>query len=258
VLFTWAVGGAPLPKGLALRGALVAAAGFVVYHAALTLPIMGYAGRFFVPTLPAVAVLAGLGAQRLVELRGDADARVAVLALVGFIGLGHGMTVFDRVRRLVRLGRDLPAEAYTPRGALERVAASVPAWPALAELSRELPDRCTFAGTEDGLPGVLSPTRVFIDMSGLHNLDVSLGGQSLATVLTNRLPDVFYLPPADYSVWVAELARTPAYAGYEVFHTEALGYMLDVAVRKNSPCFEAAASRLRAVEPVPFHDRPVQ
>ncbi|MFI5301546.1 MAG: hypothetical protein ACHREM_25945, partial [Polyangiales bacterium] len=143
-LGVWALAGAPMPKLRALRGAICAAAAFVAYHALLTVPIMTFAARFYVPALPAVVALAAVGVPRL-ALR----ERTAMFAWLALLVAGRGLVARDYVRAIIVEARALPASAHTPAGALEYVASRNVVWAGLSLLARDLDAACRIAAFDD-------------------------------------------------------------------------------------------------------------
>jgi hypothetical protein len=59
-----------------------------------------------------------------------------------------------------------------------------------------------------------------------------------------------YPPPGPYLAWFAELKISSFQAQYEVFEMRKSGYALDVAVRRDSPCYAPAIAAIRALPPI--------
>lgn len=256
MLGPWIFAALPLPRATALRGAIAGSAVFCGYHAFLTVPIMGYQARYFVPAFPAVAILAGVGVARLasvwrraepVAAVADRRLRAATIAACAALVFANAIPMRDRLRIIVGGGRDAPASAYGRTASLAYLAQTLGYWPALSDLAATLDPRCSFAATEDGLAAALTSDRRFVDLSGLNDRRIALDGWTPARVLEADRPDVVYPPPGPYLAWFAELAASSFRDRYEVFEMQREGYALDVAVRRDSICYAPAVAAIRAL-----------
>jgi hypothetical protein len=198
-------------------GLLIATVIFLLYYRFGVLQVMPYGQRFYFPTLPAFIYLAMSALQRLLNEPPPWFARVR-----GFVEQRQrpsGSSVAAITQRLggARLLSLLPwlalvlatAAEFQPNDRIAKAAVLCPvgspeeqqtklrnAWPGI-NLLTALPDDLVIATTEVGQPGVMSPRRPIIDLSGLNDAQVARGAWSPTQAVLAGKADVVYLHP-DY------------------------------------------------------------
>jgi hypothetical protein len=180
-------------------GLLIATVAYLLYYRFGVLQVMHYGQRFYFPTLPALIYLAVSALERITVdppswLRGRhrfvSDPRVALT----ISGLAVAMAVSAELRpndRIAKAALLCPvASEYEQRIMLRNV------WPGI-NLLTPLPDDLVLATTEVGRPGVMSPRRAIVDLSGLNDARVARGDWSPVQAVLAAKADVVYLHP-DY------------------------------------------------------------
>ncbi|MCC7294166.1 MAG: hypothetical protein IT449_19055 [Phycisphaerales bacterium] len=227
-------------------GMVVGVGAFIVYQRFLLLPVMHYYQRFLVPALPVLVWLAWCGLWEVTAcLRSRVSDRAANGCLRGAAGAGACVTGFvlfswTPVERGFESGEHpgLPSLLDTSRTLLDGVArgefsqfditANYRArfggyWHRLDEFSK-LPDDLCIATTEVGYPGVMNPGKRIIDLAGLNDTRLMLGGFDMEAMLLRERPDLIYMPYPDYKGLVRALREAPTFReDYEEFAPESLG-----------------------------------
>jgi hypothetical protein len=96
--------------------------------------------------------------------------------------------------------------------------------------------------TEYGLVGAQAPRAVIIDLLGLHDRAVALGGRSTRALFADP-PDLIWMPHWDYTQMVRDLLDADALWVHYAFYPDAFTY--GVALRLDGPR-SAALERLFA------------
>jgi hypothetical protein len=233
----WRSAGALCDLGLFAAVVIIA-----VYHWLAALPVMSYSQRFLYPTLPALVFVA---TRALGQLATDfessvkaLDVRLRTLGWSVLIALMLAFVMPPAAKNVVGLMRTWREDRYVFD--MDRYSRSPPTsqWIGLAEVSA-LPDDLVLAATEVGLPGALNPNKVLIDLAGLNERMFAQQRFSAARLFEHYRPDFFYLPHSDYVDITTELLTHPAMADYLVYREHQLKTGLGVALRRDSPHFDA-------------------
>lgn len=216
-------------------GLLIATAVFLLYYRFGVLQVMHYGQRFYFPTLPALIYLAMSALQRLladppgwsrkaIQVRGGAH----LVALVPWLALS--LAVWSELQPNDRIAK---AAVLCPVGSPQEQRAKLRnAWPGI-NLLAALPDDLILATTEVGQPGVLSPNRPIVDLSGLNDPRVARGTWSPVQAVLETQADVVYLHP-DYKGMNRGFAESDQFtADYEQFQPSG-PRALSVYVRRDS------------------------
>jgi hypothetical protein len=195
---------AALPWRATLRarldwGLLIATAIFLLYYRFAVLQVMHYGQRFYFPTLPAFIYLAIAAVKRLQDepplwlTRTQQRVGAArLLPVVAWLALLSATAAEFQPNDRIAKGAVL-----CPVGSAEEQRVKLRnAWPGI-NLFASLPDDFVMATTEVGLPGVLSPNRTIVDLSGLNDAQVARGAWSPVQATLAAKADVVYLHP-DY------------------------------------------------------------
>ncbi len=239
-------------------GIVVGLCAFIVYQRFFLLPVMHYYQRFLVPALPAMVWLAWRGLWEMTAfLRSRVSDKAAIWCLRAAAGVGAGVTglvlfSWTPVQRGFESGErpGLPSLLDTSRTLLDGVARGEFAqfdivanyharfagyWHRLDEYSN-LPDDLCIATTEVGYPGVMNPRKRIIDLAGLNDTRLMLGGFDMEAMLLRERPDLIYMPYPDYKGLVTALRDAPTFrAEYEEYAPESLGHKaFGLALRRDS------------------------
>lgn len=242
------------PASPVLFGALLGSVLLIAYHLFFVLPIMAYSARFQQPVLPALVYVAGGALERIrvkleragASFAGGAGASVAL----GATGLAWFALVPACIRGLLELqtavhqGEVLDFDLR----AAARVGWPKTNWFRLNAVSR-LPDDVVLAATEVGWPGVLAPRKTIVDLTGLNEPAFAVEPFSARRLFSLYRPDWIYLPHPSYEAMTRELLESPEAAAYEVYAAQDLGVELGVAIRRDSPRFDAMRRILAPHEP---------
>lgn len=208
------------PRRLAVWGVPVA---LTWAYLCTVVQIMGYMGRFDVPALAWLFVLAATSAGPVLRERAVAvGAAVAVL----FAGTLAFRAVYTwRVPEPPTMADPgLPElHGWTAMASFGRIAARLPG--------------STVAGSEHGLAGAMAPDTAIVDLVGLHDPAFARGEASVDRVFDAR-PAVIWLPPIDYPVLREEILGHPRFAAEYDFSEGA--FYLGIAVRRDAPEARAA------------------
>jgi hypothetical protein len=227
-----------------LQGAALGMLAFTVYHAFFVLPVMGFSGRFYVPMLPVLALLATPAIEGILRhsglLSGLRNMRASGwLLLAGLAVLVAHKTVLTALRVAVH---HVPAYASDPTlntkdaALTHRVKAFAFFNGRTAELVRAMGEDCSIASTEDGILSSYAKRNRIVDYSGLHDRHVVHEGFSAERLLTVLRPDVLALPPRWYKDWTAEIEKHPAFTRDYIFEPSLGGVSEGLAFRKDSAC----------------------
>jgi hypothetical protein len=216
-------------------GLLFATAVYLLYYRFAVLQVMHYGQRFYFPTLPALIYLAMSALQRVIEDPPTALRRVppalrdyrftlAVSAVALLLTVLAELKPNDRIAKAAVL---CPTASMQERQVLLRNV-----WPGINLLSA-MPNDLSIATTEVGQPGVLSPHRAIIDLSGLNDPRVASGAWSPVEAVLLAKADVVYLHP-DYKGMNRAFAASTEFArDYEPFQPKG-PRALSVFVRRDS------------------------
>ena len=112
-------------------------------------------------------------------------------------------------------------------------------WYALEEFST-LPADAVMATTEVGLPAGIDSDRVIIDLAGLNEASIAFNGFDADAVLTRYAPDVIIMPNPDYNELLNSLHRSAIFnEGYDFYEAAELNTIMGLAIRRDSPYYEA-------------------
>lgn len=232
-----------------LRGAVLGAAVFIVYHLFVVVPIMGYFGRYHAPILPILALLAArtieaiLAESRIVHgFRAVTLAGAAMLAGMAYLCFFKMAPTTVRVVSSHLPALEADASLNTKAGALAFAADNVPFYRGfMARMIEAMGSDCSIASTEDGILSAYASNNRIVDLSGLHDREMARHGFSAERVLMQQKPDILSLPHPWYGAWTAALKAHPALLrDYDM--ELALGDMAEpIAFRRDSAC----AARVR-------------
>ncbi|HEX2878889.1 MAG TPA: hypothetical protein VHO25_05070 [Polyangiaceae bacterium] len=228
-------------------GLLIATVIFLLYYRFAVLQVMHYGQRFYFPTLPAFIYLAMSALQRLLDepplwfaklsqhftdtRLGSAVQRMGALrlpSLAPWVALLLATSVeFKRNDRIVKATVLCPVAPEQEQQATLRNA-----WPGI-NLLAALPNDLAIATTEVGRPGVMSPRRPIIDLSGLNDAQVARGAWSPVQATLAAKADVVYLHP-DYKGMNRGFTENARFGSeYELFQPKGPRF-LTVFVRRDS------------------------
>jgi hypothetical protein len=252
---------------------LLSSLGAWAYYFFILVHEMGCQARFYQSLVPALVYLAGQSLAHIYQKVGrpasesDISPRRRVwLVLLAILGLGI----------LFRLASPRPVEFinlsagrcniyiasdFNVRGQIPRsleIVAHIPFWRGLADVAT-LPSQppLVIAATEIGLPAALNLEARLVDLTGLHDAEVTFGGVS-QTDLFAQNPDLIYMPHPHRWRLLSEMRQTLAkrqdYLYYPEMYQTPRGLIIDpvgqeapdwtylylgVAIRRDSPHFEA-------------------
>lgn len=224
------------------RAVVAATLAFVAFHWLVTVPIMGFAGRYFQPALVPIAYLATQSLARLAaQVRaalGRSQGRLALGAAVMAGALAPWPALFAASHdTLDRLGNWMRS---TRRHDLYHHAKGPPAgyWAKIDHL-RSLDASVVIATTEVGFIGVHQRDKRIIDIAGLHDPRYARGFDP-TLLLDHDAPDVLYLPHPHYEAMTKAIEDHPTFVDqYLAFPPHRVGARdFGVAIRRDSPHFE--------------------
>lgn len=240
----------PIERGLQAATLLL-----IAYHWLIVIPVMHYSSRFYQPTVPALAFLTaralgrfhraferglGLDEARLAPL---AAAAIAFLAYqLGTPLMGHGKDFFLAIkdRRWPQLDVRRHATTDGPQGY----------WYALDRFMK-LPDDLVVATTEVGMPGVLAPKKVIVDLAGLNETEFAKKPFSAERLFTRYQPDLIYMPHSVYVTMNKDILAAPQFKGYDYYpRAELKTKDFGLAIRRDSKHYAAMAAIMRQKKPV--------
>ena len=251
-------------NGGALRVAVLAAtvADFT-YHTFFVTQIVGYAQRFYYPTLPALVMLAAWSAvaiskpfvayftERPLPYSRPVQLMLALVACKLMVP-----PLVSAVRRAVDDEAGGKLATFDIHRRVETQSARF--WYALERISA-LPDEIVIATTEVGHPAALNPRKMIVDIAGLNEPEFALAGFSADRLFGVIKPDVVYMPHPDYAPIVAQMRAYPTFAAeYREFTAEELDAYMGIAVRRNSAhynelCGAIEQTRVGTVAALPVH-----
>jgi len=231
-------------------GLAAATALFIAYYLGFAVQIMGFASRFYYPTVPALIFLAAQGAAALVRAAAPsvgAGVRQVPRALFWFASLlvlyalmPEGRAALQKLqeaRKQGKFGRFSVQANYTDfyRGY----------WFGLDRFSA-LPDDLVLATTEVGLPAVMSPRRPIICLSGLNERAFAQKEFAADRLFREYRPDLVYMPHCSFKTIADAIGANAYFRGhYELFSAEqlsaasSLNVEMGVALCKDSPHYAA-------------------
>jgi hypothetical protein len=107
-------------------------------------------------------------------------------------------------------------------------------WFALDDFSA-LPDDLVMATSDVGLPGVLNPGKVIIDLAALHETDFAHQGVSAELLFKKYRPDLIYTPVFIYKQLIESFSNNTVFIeDYHLFSKKMIGASFGVALRKDS------------------------
>jgi hypothetical protein len=206
-------------------------------------PITSGGARFFMPTIPIVmyfairgfklAILRWMVKHRQVagaNFRSSGVYRLGVVAIAGLLAI-HISSIVKNV--LVPGFRDAQRfHLSTPREAvLQQVRAREGVWtPLLPEIENPAYDHCSMADSELGGIGLMPPSRLLFDLSGLNNTDIVVHHESIPHYLLRKQPDYIWYKRIDF-YWGLTLENDPEFRALYDFHPDS-----GVALRRGSGC----------------------
>ena len=223
-------------------GIIAAAFISLVYFLFFVLQVMGYAGRFYYPTLPALVVVFAIVIREL-YLRFDGErARSQVAIVISLIALGALYSPFawglqQSAYTLVHKGASTKAAWQSGVVAFYRSSsANETIWPCL-DAYAALPNDASIATTEVGLPSVMGLDKKIIDLGGLNDTATILDHTPLFDRVLTEQVDFVYLPSQlDYPEMRSMLVGSAEFShAYQIYSAQSLNAAEDVAVRKDSP-----------------------
>ncbi len=244
----------------------------VLYYLLVVLQVMFFMMRFYHHLLPALIWLAGLSlvywSERLnvplmrqlwgkysrifiaMALASSAALPIAWLLStanlpdtnVGWMRYTSSLTEDGISERRFERARASQQLMYTQRAAHIDQAL----WFGLSALA-EIDSPLVIATTEVGRPSVLNRRFTIIDLAGLNNTDIVFNGFSADRLLTIDQPDWIYVPHDDYARTTEAILTHPQFAQrYDYYPAEALGYILGVAIRRDSPEYARLTAIMQA------------
>jgi hypothetical protein len=228
----------------AVRGALLGALLFALYHVALVLPIMASYARFYAPATPVLV----LGAMFAIEamVRNSGIARVprqidlSGLAMLAGVALLLVCKAYPLVLNTVYAYGQAPAlddGRNSKDGALASAAEQYYFFGGrLTQLVGALGKDCSVSSTEDGLLSAYAKGSRIVDISALHDRTMARDGFSADRVLLRQRPDVLIMPHPHYVDWAQALLNHPAMTrDYELVPPVA-DKSAAIAFRRDSAC----------------------
>jgi hypothetical protein len=211
-------------------------------------PITSGGARFFMPILPILFYFAmrgfglALSYRALTSkedpslgIRKEMAYRIGCAAIFLVLVIQTPILVKNVLRPIFVDMRDLQFDSV--REALVGQIRRENKWTAmLPELTNPAYDSCSIADSEIGGIGLLPPSRVVVDMSGLNNTDVVAHHESPMHYLLRKKPDYMWYKRIDF-YWGVELEKEPEFEkDYEFYVDDG------IAVRRGTGCpFEQAA-----------------
>jgi hypothetical protein len=233
-------------------GLLAATILFIFYYLFAVLQIMFFHQRFFYPILPAILFLAAQSGVRLIERNhkilaqqwAQSSKALSILtALLVLTLISPSIAFFVRCHHLGTflrsdMSRFTTEDAYYPNGGLS--------WCCLPEIAQCISAGMTIATTEVGLPSVMNYDYTIVDMAGLNNRRLMLGGFSADVLLTDIRPDILYMPHPHYEEMTAQLLENLASSSqYEFIPGEELPSDVGIALNRDGAYFDELSTRIR-------------
>lgn len=206
---------------------------FLLYHAFLVTPIMGYHQRFLYPVWPIMVYLTCKSWTVWMRLKGGIPKFPAWMPLSLLAGLSLWILAFTWVKRPANISATIGKmdlnTAYRELGQNN--------WPYLPQFLY-LGDSLKIASTELGILGAMAPRNVIHDLSGLHNLETARYGLDTDRLLRVQQPDLIYMPHPDYLEMIQAIrSDTTFQRHYLEYPSDSLKSWLGIALWKESPYF---------------------
>ena len=223
---------------------------FVAYYLGWAVQIMGFASRFYYPTVPALVFLAAQGVAALARAAAPSiRVRIAAVprALYWFAALLLLYALVPGVRPSLQKIRE---EAKRGRICCFNIQAEYDRWYSgywfCLDKFSALPDDLVLATTEVGLPAAMSPRRPIICLSGLNERAFALKGFSAERLFQEYRPALIYLPHCSFKAIADAILADPFFRErYELFTAErltaasGLKVEMGVALRRDSRHYPA-------------------
>lgn len=226
----------PIERGM-MAGMFV----FVLYHLFFVVPVMGFGQRFWFPITPFLLFVA---ARCVLNLRDNLRMYVGadisevipggarlVVAVTGGILLYYGISGASRLST-----SKFDSQLFTWDAAATYREKLSDYWFKLEDFSA-LDDELVIATTEVGLPAALNPKKQIIDIAGLNESRLLLGGGPSAEKLISQFsPDLIYMPHGHYGKLNRDFSSSQSFASqYYLAKANDLDCAFGVAVKKESP-----------------------
>ena len=214
------------------------ALGFIFFHLLITVDVMGMHARFYVPSLPWLALAARYSAQDIPSKRtylmllgylgvlffsytqgriptdtGWSIGRVHLFTYMGFAGAviihlipiqgwytirGYGILLCTAVGILS--SNPIPSTFRIPTDTtyLRKSVKSTTSWRGIHKLKRCLGEDIHLYHSEIGVPGLLFLRGTVTDLGGLMNKELAFGEMNFAQICRRDQPDAIFLPHRNY------------------------------------------------------------
>ena len=241
-----------------------------LYYLLFVLQIMFYVMRFYHHILPAVIWLAGVSlvywSERLKmplirQLWGKYGRVLIGAALAGSAALllswllvaqslprvtSNDWTGLSEVTSQRPVQFDLTRDSFSLLWSRRASQVNQTLWFGLSQLA-QIDAPLVIATTEVGRPSITNRQFTIVDMAGLNNPDIVFNGFSAERLLTVDAPDWIYVPHIDYTRTTNAILTHPEFARrYDYYPAEQLGYVLAVAIRRDSAEYERLTAIMQA------------
>lgn len=222
------------------------------YFLFFVLHVMGYAGRFYYPTLPPLlALTAFLIAATFERYTGPSSRRQRVAIAAGIACMllvmlyspfmwGAQRAAYTLLRERHEMGQVWLTDHLHDADFMAHHDSSDIIFPCLYAFA-SLPKDASVATTEVGLSSVIAKGHYMLDLAGLNATEVALGKVNAQEMIERQHIDIVYLPVEQYYPELrANILDSRAFTDgeYEVFLRGNPLYA-DIAIRKGSP-YEAS------------------
>jgi hypothetical protein len=222
---------------------LIAVTGWFLYLLGVT-QIMAYRGRFYHPVVvPCVIYLVVWGCKRTVVNwrtwleNAPTQLGLSIVVVLAASTLPQAVSVLNELRFHVR-------EGFVGQLEVDKTYKQFWSdfWYRLPEVTSVSPD-LVIATTEVGLPGILQPEGTIIDLAGLNDSEIAMNGFEASSFLSNRQPDVIYMPHPHYVRLNQSLLESERFKQqYDFYSAAELGTEMDMALRREGTHYVALAS----------------
>jgi len=207
--------------------------------------IMGFAGRFYYPSVPFIVAAAVYACNNYIEKKSGADSgavhflplRLVCAALLIFVTYSitfkrATVSAWDAITAHTNTRFSAQTQYSTSSGVKTSYFGGHKVFSDMVAFLRTLPPEVSLAGSEYGYVGAQLPDLKIIDLAGLNDRAMALQGFSAHRLFAAR-PDIIWMPHTDYTAIHASVLDNPVFKEQYWYYPDI--FILGIAVYKQSP-----------------------